>query len=76
VENVLQYASSPINYELQGAECKFRHEIPDDEDEARLDQFHDVFGRDRHSAHKGDMSGVGSFLRNTKSMLLSKNRMF
>uniref|UniRef100_A0A6B2LRS3 C3H1-type domain-containing protein n=1 Tax=Arcella intermedia TaxID=1963864 RepID=A0A6B2LRS3_9EUKA len=33
---------------IHGPECKYKHAIPTYEDEAKLDTFHDVFGRERH----------------------------
>ena len=47
----------------QGAECNYFHHLPTPQEGARYSQntMKDCFGRDRHAAHKDDMSGVGSF---------------
>lgn len=47
----------------KGAECKYFHRIPTPEDDAECDELFDCFGRARHSKHKDDMSGTGSFLK-------------
>lgn len=53
-----------------GSDCTYYHRIPTVEDEARIDASCDVFGRDRHSKHREDMTGVGSFLSQGKSLFL------
>ena len=54
-----------------GAECGYHHRIPTDEDELRIDITHDVFGRERHRNYREDMGGVGSFLRDNRTLYIS-----
>jgi len=56
---------------MHGAECSFYHRIPTDEDELRMDLTHDVFGRERHRNYREDMGGVGSFLRDNRTLYIS-----
>lgn len=36
-----------------------------------FDPMKDIFGRDRHRADKEDMSGVGSFMRECKTLYIA-----
>ncbi|KAH7826525.1 putative pre-mRNA-splicing factor cwc2 [Monocercomonoides exilis] len=56
---------------IHGAECNFLHRIPCELDEPHQDLMHDVFGRDRHRADKEDMSGVGSFYRECRTLYVA-----
>ncbi|KAK2962146.1 putative Pre-mRNA-splicing factor cwc2 [Blattamonas nauphoetae] len=56
---------------FRGKDCDYLHRIPLPEDEERLNLMYDVFGRDRHRIDKEDMSGVGSFMRECKTLYIS-----
>jgi hypothetical protein len=49
-----------------GSECKYRHALPD-ADVPPSDAV-DCFGRSRHATDNSDLSGVGSFLRNSRTL--------
>jgi hypothetical protein len=54
----------------KGVECTFYHRIPLPEDDARTDELVDCFGRQRHSKHKDDMSGIGSFMKPCRTLFI------
>lgn len=54
----------------KGHECTYYHRIPLPEDDARTDELFDCFGRQRHSKHKDDMSGVGSFMKPCRTLFV------
>jgi hypothetical protein len=61
----------------KGADCTFHHRIPMPEDDRQCEEMSDIFGRSRHSKHKDDMSGVGSFMRPCRTLFvgnLQKNQ--
>eukprot|EP00968_Pinguiococcus_pyrenoidosus_P001405 scaffold63_cov306-Pinguiococcus_pyrenoidosus.AAC.29 len=45
----------------KGSNCSYLHRLPELEDEVRIGDMHDIFGRERHRDHREDMDGVGSF---------------
>jgi len=46
----------------EGAGCRYSHRMPTHDDCLRAeDNVKDVFGRTRHATHKDNMSGIGSF---------------
>eukprot|EP01114_Cavostelium_apophysatum_P018771 TRINITY_DN5884_c0_g1_i1.p1 TRINITY_DN5884_c0_g1~~TRINITY_DN5884_c0_g1_i1.p1 ORF type:complete len:505 (+),score=121.02 TRINITY_DN5884_c0_g1_i1:91-1515(+) len=53
---------------MHGPNCNFYHRLPNDNDNAVLPITHDIFGRERHRAYKDDMSGVGSFERENRTL--------
>ncbi|GIX65263.1 pre-mRNA splicing complex subunit [Babesia caballi] len=53
-----------------GAKCNYMHRVPTVEDEFFLDSGVDIFGRERHAKHRDDMSGVGSFMTDCKSLFV------
>ncbi|MDP2436949.1 MAG: hypothetical protein Q8P67_14455, partial [archaeon] len=53
-----------------GSGCSYLHRVPGEEDSERLDELHDIFGRERHREAKDDMGGVGSFLSSTRTLYL------
>ena len=55
-----------------GAECALLHRVPDDEDIAKQDVAHDVFGRERHASNRSDMSGVGSFSKEQRTLYVGR----
>lgn len=54
----------------KGSECIFYHRVPLPEDNARCDELFDTFGRQRHSKHKDDMSGVGTFAKPCRTLFV------
>lgn len=52
----------------RGAECNYYHRVPTMADEARIGMMHDCFGRERHATDRDDMSGVGNFTRNSRTL--------
>jgi hypothetical protein len=52
----------------RGSECTFYHHIPTAADDGSWDALHDVFGRDRHTGHRDDMGGVGSFMLDCRTL--------
>lgn len=51
---------------IKGDKCGFYHRIPTEDDEYPITV--DVFGREKHRTEKEDMSGVGSFEREGKTL--------
>lgn len=52
----------------KGKDCQYFHRVPTMEDDARADELFDCFGRERHSKHRDDMSGVGSFMKPSRTL--------
>jgi len=57
-----------------GKECGWLHRPPNIGDQMRLAKIHDCFGRERHATHKDDMSGVGNFMQDTKTLYVGRLR--
>jgi len=59
---------------FKGKKCTFFHRVPTYADIGRLekDTLHDVFGRERHSSHRDDMQGVGSFNEPSRTLYVGK----
>ena len=54
----------------KGHECQYLHRLP-----GMFDHFNpnvDVFGRDKHSDYRDDMGGVGSFLRQNRTLYVGR----
>lgn len=54
----------------KGKDCTFYHRIPTPEDDARIEELVDCFGRQRHAKHRDDMSGVGSFMKPCRTLFV------
>jgi hypothetical protein len=54
----------------KGSECTFFHRVPLPEDDSKIDELFDCFGRQRHSKHKDDMSGTGSFMKPCRTLFV------
>lgn len=54
----------------KGSECIYYHRIPLPEDDAKCDELHDCFGRQRHNKNKDDMNGVGSFMKPSRTLFV------
>lgn len=57
----------------EGVNCKFYHRVPQEEDleRANEDNLRDVFGRARHATFKEDFTGVGSFNKECRTLLIT-----
>ena len=57
----------------EGVNCRFYHRVPQEEDlePSYEDNLHDVFGRARHATHKEDHTGIGSFNKECRTLLVS-----
>lgn len=52
----------------RGSDCQYFHRIPTVADDAMASELHDCFGRERHSKHRDDMDGVGSFTNPSRTL--------
>lgn len=55
----------------QGSSCNYYHRLPSQADEEKIGFLYDCFGRERHATDRDDMTGVGSFVRNCKTLYIS-----
>lgn len=55
----------------EGSNCRFYHRVPTFEDCQKIDNLKDIFGRSRHSAHRTDMGGVGTFTRECRTLYIT-----
>ena len=56
----------------QGEKCRYKHRVPTRQDDEENDNMIDIFGRARHAQHSNDMGGVGSFLKECRSLYISE----
>jgi hypothetical protein len=54
----------------KGSDCSFYHRIPTPDDDAKCDEMLDCFGRQKHSGHRDDMNGVGSFMKPCRTLFV------
>ena len=54
----------------KGSDCIFYHRIPLPEDDVKCNELVDCFGRQRHSKHRDDMNGVGSFMKPCRTLFV------
>lgn len=54
----------------KGPDCTFYHRCPTPDDDARTDELVDCFGRSRHSKHRDDMNGTGSFMKPCRTLFV------
>ena len=61
----------------EGVNCKFYHRVPQEEDldRANEDNLRDCFGRARHATYKEDYTGVGSFAKECRTLLITDIQM-
>lgn len=64
----IKFAQGRCTY---GYKCNYIHDIPDGNTATRIDLLHDVFGRERHTTDKTDMSGVGNINRDNRTLFIS-----
>lgn len=55
----------------KGWQCRYLHRVPTQDDEQHIGRAHDCFGRLRHAVDKADMSGVGSFERESRTLAVN-----
>jgi hypothetical protein len=55
-----------------GVECQYYHRVPTVDEVKRIDILHDVFGRDKFSTDAEDMSGVGNFNRDCRTLYVGR----
>ena len=51
--------------------CRYYHHIPSLAECEKVDQSQDVFGRTRYARFRDDMMGLGSFMKETKTLCVS-----
>ena len=56
----------------RGADCSKLHRTPTDDDCRLVATTKDVFGRNKFESERDDKSGVGSFLKNTRTLYLGR----
>lgn len=56
----------------EGDQCRFYHRVPQHEDIERglEDNLRDVFGRARHATHKDNHTGIGSFNKECRTLMV------
>ena len=57
---------------FMGASCGYHHHVPSLEECLKVDHNKDVFGRVRFSSHRRDNAGIGSFLKETRTLKVSE----
>lgn len=58
-----------------GVNCKYYHRIPTLEECKLIENMKDIFGRPRHATHRLDMSGVGTFTQDCKTLYLTNMKL-
>lgn len=56
----------------EGAGCKYFHRVPSLQECQTVDHTRDIFGRARHASHREDMAGVGSFMNETRTLMVTE----
>lgn len=55
----------------EGVNCRYYHRVPNHNDcLEESDNLHDVFGRTRHASHKDNMTGIGSFNKECRTIFV------
>jgi hypothetical protein len=55
----------------EGKNCRYYHRIPIHDDcIGQKDNLKDIFGRTRHGSHKDDMTGIGSFNKECRTIFI------
>ena len=60
---------------VNGPDCTFLHRVPKPEDDKKLPELRDIFGRERYSTDRDDMRGVGNFNRMNKTLYVGGVKM-
>jgi len=57
----------------EGVNCRFYHRVPQEEDLVKADEdnLRDCFGRARHATHKDNCTGIGSFNKECRTLLIT-----
>ena len=53
-----------------GVNCRYYHRVPTLEDCNFIENMKDIFGRSRHATHRQDMSGVGVFTNDCRTIFV------
>lgn len=56
---------------VEGQKCRYYHHIPTLDECLAIDQIKDIFGRTRHATQREDKEGVGSFMKETRTLRVS-----
>jgi len=56
----------------KGPDCRFLHRVPFAADLRRLSQTEDIFGRERHEKNRSDMSGVGTWSKDQRTLYVGR----
>ena len=59
----------------EGANCKFYHRIPTQDESSQIDQVKDIFGRPRFANHRDDLEGTGTFLKDCRTLAVTDFKM-
>eukprot|EP00301_Raphidiophrys_heterophryoidea_P008748 c13179_g9_i1.p1 GENE.c13179_g9_i1~~c13179_g9_i1.p1 ORF type:complete len:478 (-),score=137.18 c13179_g9_i1:141-1574(-) len=54
----------------RASDCTYLHRLPTKEDEDKFGGSEDIFGRERFATDRDDMGGVGSFMRDCKTLYI------
>ena len=56
----------------EGVNCRYNHRVPTHSDcTAQNDNVRDVFGRARHASYKADMTGIGNFNKECRTLYVT-----
>ena len=56
----------------EGVNCRYYHRVPNEDDCLKeSDNLKDTFGRTRHASHKTDMTGIGSFNKECRTLYVT-----
>lgn len=53
---------------MQGHQCNYCHHVPSLEECLTIDNSRDIFGRERFASHRADKEGVGTFMKETRTL--------
>lgn len=53
-----------------GSNCLYKHRVPTENDELEFEHTVDIFGREKYSTYKDDMSGVGCFNSDCRTLFI------
>ena len=56
----------------EGVDCKYYHRIPTLDECQSIDSTKDIFGRNRHTNYREDMTGIGVFSQENRSLVVSE----
>jgi hypothetical protein len=53
---------------MQGHQCSYCHHVPSLDECLTIDNSRDIFGRERFATHRADKEGVGTFLKESRTL--------